>query len=175
MSVTYKPKEHFQGWIDKFAGKLHVDVQVSEVVEHIRRHVTHEEQITHEDISKALKQYSADQYRKYANYYHHVQLIVNLIRGEQTEQLYDLHRDGFTFPSVLDDLSRRSGLLLDGDMGSSINKSKHTLDKYEECPICLENVEYEEDKTRCGHYFHPKCISKWTCISHTCPICRNEI
>lgn len=43
------------------------------------------------------------------------------------------------------------------------------------CSICLESlciVEARCIKTKCGHYFHWDCMTKWFRIRHDCPSCR---
>lgn len=42
----------------------------------------------------------------------------------------------------------------------------------EECPICYKNN--ADCKTKCGHYFHMKCLGEWNKISMNCPICRSH-
>ena len=45
-----------------------------------------------------------------------------------------------------------------------------------ECPICLEKINYKSsDKLECGHLFHKCCLDKWFMNSYTCPICRHEV
>ncbi|CAM0884688.1 unnamed protein product [Alopecurus aequalis] len=46
------------------------------------------------------------------------------------------------------------------------------------CPICLLDVETEEDETvtlPCSHPFHRSCIATWFHQASTCPTCRREI
>ena len=47
----------------------------------------------------------------------------------------------------------------------------------ENCVICLDEMELGSKfaSTRCGHYFHQKCITKWLKESVTCPICRKNL
>jgi len=47
-----------------------------------------------------------------------------------------------------------------------------TSDSSQECPICQEGV--VDVKTKCGHYFHQKCLENWCKISKSCPMCRNK-
>ena len=54
---------------------------------------------------------------------------------------------------------------------STINLSHLIFDSSEECPICREKK--SNIKTKCGHYFHQKCLESWCNISRTCPMCRN--
>ncbi|CAB9506946.1 Polyubiquitin (Fragment) [Seminavis robusta] len=59
------------------------------------------------------------------------------------------------------------------------------LEKQENCPICLDNLDNGEqtckfDSTECGHWYHADCIAKWRAARvHSpggcyCPICRAE-
>lgn len=80
-------------------------------------------------------------------------------------------------------LSRRSGLtalvtqypspthtpLSKKTIGSP--KTAHTVEAVDECGICLEDC---QERTTCGHIFHPRCITKWRKSSNTCPACRQE-
>ena len=49
-----------------------------------------------------------------------------------------------------------------------------------DCPICLEPLQTGNTwhETRCGHFFHPKCLRRSCCkmeLPATCPICRDSI
>lgn len=44
-----------------------------------------------------------------------------------------------------------------------------------ECTICMENINCNKKKLKCGHIFHTKCIEIWKLSNNTCPICRQEI
>ena len=44
-----------------------------------------------------------------------------------------------------------------------------------ECSICLQEIINDKTKTKCGHYFHNKCINRWIVINDICPICRTKI
>lgn len=44
-----------------------------------------------------------------------------------------------------------------------------------QCPICLETIQKEAYRTRCGHIFDKKCIAIWLEHRQTCPFCRNVI
>ena len=51
-------------------------------------------------------------------------------------------------------------------------------DKSNECPICLETYEQNDDKfilSNCRHMFHKECIRETMKRINTCPICRTEI
>lgn len=41
-----------------------------------------------------------------------------------------------------------------------------------QCVICLENINGNKTKLKCGHTFHKKCIKKWLKKNKTCPTCR---
>lgn len=43
------------------------------------------------------------------------------------------------------------------------------------CPICRDSLDENKYIARCGHQFHEKCISEWTKIVDSCPICRTYI
>jgi hypothetical protein len=48
-----------------------------------------------------------------------------------------------------------------------------------ECAICLDNINYNYDKSvlNCGHGFHKNCIDEWInkSVLNTCPCCRSYI
>lgn len=45
----------------------------------------------------------------------------------------------------------------------------------DECPICLENLDEEENLIECtGHKFHETCLYNWSKENQTCPNCRKE-
>lgn len=46
----------------------------------------------------------------------------------------------------------------------------------EQCPICLEPIEYYDLKLQkcCNKYFHIKCIHQWLKNKNSCPLCRSE-
>ncbi|KAJ4982348.1 hypothetical protein NE237_033185 [Protea cynaroides] len=50
------------------------------------------------------------------------------------------------------------------------------IDKVEECPVCLSNLE-EGDMVglipTCNHIFHCQCINMWLSSHSTCPVCRS--
>lgn len=54
----------------------------------------------------------------------------------------------------------------------SINLQHLRTECGEECPICRESN--SNIKTRCGHYFHEKCLELWCNFSKSCPNCRNK-
>ena len=43
-----------------------------------------------------------------------------------------------------------------------------------DCPICLLKL-YDEIYLYCGHFFHKRCLEKWTKHNNSCPICRSVI
>lgn len=49
-------------------------------------------------------------------------------------------------------------------------------DSEAECAVCVSAIDVGEDvvKLRCGHCFHPQCISRWLRRSGTCPNCRSR-
>ena len=65
-----------------------------------------------------------------------------------------------------------------------IKKQKELIIEYknskknqiEQCSICREEIIDDKMKTRCNHYFHIKCITKWKNLDkNTCPNCRTII
>lgn len=42
----------------------------------------------------------------------------------------------------------------------------------EECSICQEHC--SNLKTKCGHFYHQKCLENWYKINQTCPLCRER-
>ena len=56
-----------------------------------------------------------------------------------------------------------------------INFKKPDKDfKTDECPICLEKIEYDRAALSCGHNYHSMCIIKWFEKSLTCPMCKEK-
>jgi hypothetical protein len=54
--------------------------------------------------------------------------------------------------------------------------STNIINVVEECSICMDNsIIHNWTKTRCNHYFHSQCITKWMEINNTCPICRADL
>ena len=55
------------------------------------------------------------------------------------------------------------------------------MDPVTQCSICHELIQADQTMTRtkCGHFFHYRCLKKWKrsrqAMSHTCPECRTEI
>ena len=51
------------------------------------------------------------------------------------------------------------------------------------CTVCygrLRNAANSEEdeqviQTDCNHFFHAKCLAKWTKMSKTCPVCRKQL
>ena len=45
------------------------------------------------------------------------------------------------------------------------------------CAICLNMVKSGDIvfPTNCGHDFHLYCLTEWTKLSSSCPVCRQEI
>ena len=45
-----------------------------------------------------------------------------------------------------------------------------------ECIICFENLyDFNISVLKCGHFFHSKCIKKWSEKNNTCPLCNKNI
>jgi len=61
-------------------------------------------------------------------------------------------------------------------------KTKHYIQKGEECPICYEKIIYKSHAylTNCGHSFHIECITNYYNINYSseqlgfCPLCRQD-
>ena len=58
-----------------------------------------------------------------------------------------------------------------------IDDDKYLTLKHDECAICRDKFELENDVTEldCGHTLHSNCISEWIKYKSNCPICRAEI
>ncbi len=46
-------------------------------------------------------------------------------------------------------------------------------EKSEECPVCFESLENQQESLRCGHWVHAECIIKQ--VKSECPLCRAKI
>ena len=45
-----------------------------------------------------------------------------------------------------------------------------------ECIICFENLyDFNISVLKCGHFFHYKCIKKWSEKNNICPLCNTNI
>lgn len=43
----------------------------------------------------------------------------------------------------------------------------------ETCAVCLSRLDFKcMVPTKCGHFFHPKCLANWRVRSCTCPTCK---
>ena len=49
------------------------------------------------------------------------------------------------------------------------------VDDGEICTICLTPFENNACKTKCGHFYHRECISKWWQRSEKCPVCQSAL
>lgn len=54
-----------------------------------------------------------------------------------------------------------------------LHYKQYSLEKPEDCPICMEKIEGVNFPLKCGHWFHTDCLMK--CKADTCPVCRAEI
>ena len=57
------------------------------------------------------------------------------------------------------------------------NNFKQITELTNNCPICLELINENENKNiemPCGHQFHANCINNWYKKSKTCPVCRKK-
>jgi len=46
------------------------------------------------------------------------------------------------------------------------------------CAICILNLDHNYNnipELKCGHSFHEKCITQWSEVNDTCPICRQQM
>jgi len=61
-----------------------------------------------------------------------------------------------------------------------IGKNDNVLTENEQCNICFDTFKQKEHKrvlSKCGHYFHKKCIDKWFIKNKrmmNCPLCRTN-
>lgn len=73
------------------------------------------------------------------------------------------YMNGFYCPSIME--NRTSEI-------KSRNKV-YRFEKPDECPICMEHLDYNEEPLICGHWVHSKCLSK--CNKDECPLCRTVL
>lgn len=63
-------------------------------------------------------------------------------------------------------------------MSLDIDLASSNSSLYDECPICLENLDKNIAVTNCGHQFHFECLSNWIYsqkkIIFTCPSCNQN-
>ena len=45
------------------------------------------------------------------------------------------------------------------------------------CTVCLDDISAGNRTalTKCGHYFHQKCLRRWLEVKNTCPICKQSV
>jgi len=55
----------------------------------------------------------------------------------------------------------------------SLHYKQFSLEKPDECPVCMESLENVNIPLKCGHWIHHECILQWK--EDTCPMCRTEI
>lgn len=53
------------------------------------------------------------------------------------------------------------------------HKKQYSLEKPEECPVCLEEFKIDEEPWPCGHYIHRSCITQ--SLKAECPLCRARL
>ena len=53
----------------------------------------------------------------------------------------------------------------------------HSPQELGECCVCLCEMNIHSDfvKTKCGHYYHKKCLNEWCKTHNTCPLCRTQL
>lgn len=54
------------------------------------------------------------------------------------------------------------------------NTLKNDYQLVRECVVCLETINNQELRLKCGHHFHRECILEWGVKRPNCPICRGE-
>ena len=54
-----------------------------------------------------------------------------------------------------------------------LHHKQFSLEKPEDCPICMESLINVDRPTQCGHWIHKECLMKWK--EDTCPMCRTPI
>ena len=60
----------------------------------------------------------------------------------------------------------------DNDNGNDYDIEENTT---KECPICFEEIPENSIKfLPCMHSFHDACVTTWTDINDTCPVCKNN-
>lgn len=53
------------------------------------------------------------------------------------------------------------------------HKTQYSLEKPDECAVCLEAIGADEVPWSCGHYIHRECITR--SLKAACPICRTSL
>lgn len=54
-------------------------------------------------------------------------------------------------------------------------KEVQRVESDEECSICLSKTNKPKCKTKCGHYFHIRCLKEWLKTNVKCPLCRTVV
>jgi hypothetical protein len=55
------------------------------------------------------------------------------------------------------------------------HRQRYRLEKPDECCICTEPLPDIVRPTKCGHYFHPKCLHNCLHVTNKCPVCRTVL
>ena len=63
--------------------------------------------------------------------------------------------------------------IYNGGKYCKLHHKQFSLEKPEDCPICMESLKNVDRPTQCGHWIHKECLMKWK--EDTCPMCRSEI
>jgi len=59
---------------------------------------------------------------------------------------------------------------------NAFKKWKDSINKNEECPICLNNISsLDKITTKCNHIYCKTCLKSWLEEKDSCPICRHTI
>lgn len=54
-----------------------------------------------------------------------------------------------------------------------LHYKQFSLEKPDDCPVCMESLEKVDCPLKCGHWIHRDCLMKWK--EDTCPMCRAKI
>ena len=76
--------------------------------------------------------------------------------------------------------NKRTGLCEPKKARTLKNKRSITVNKDDECPICLISMDKKSTdapliKTKCKHVFHMACLQSQCGVKKTCPLCRTDI
>ncbi|MDD4930607.1 MAG: RING finger domain-containing protein [Candidatus Colwellbacteria bacterium] len=63
--------------------------------------------------------------------------------------------------------------IYNGGKYCKLHHKQFSLEKPEDCPICMESLHNVDRPTHCGHWIHKDCLMKWK--EDTCPMCRAPI
>ena len=102
-------------------------------------------------------------------------------KKEHKQEHKQEHKDNFISSKLINISSTKSINKNDIDNMLKIDDDNfyNSNDKPDSCPICMDDLNNEEDPLHCGHWVHLHCLFNWKEIQKLknikCPVCRQDI